>query len=136
MQKIEKDCKQTRRGDPTREFHSVLDEIRDLYENKGYLKQKSLFEFMKEKYGWTMDYSTFTRHFNKEIKKKEIKKESDEAGSQKKSDSEPILNKEDNTTIQKETNDDYKAEIEAEVMAYGKKMREIKEIIEKEGKEK
>lgn len=133
MQKIEKDCKQTRRGDPTREFHSVLDEIRDLYENKGYLKQKSLFEFMKEKYGWTMDYSTFTRHFNKEIKKKEVKKESD---------SEPILDKEDNTTIQKETNDDYKteidykAEIEAEVMAYGKRMREIKEIIEEEGKEK
>jgi hypothetical protein len=91
---------------------------------------------MKKRYQWKMSYKTFTLYFNKEIKKKEIKKESDEAGSQKKSDSESILDKEDNTTIQKETSDDYKAEIEAEVMAYGKRMREIKEIIEKEGKEK
>ncbi|MDD3592372.1 MAG: hypothetical protein PHO65_07005 [Sulfurovum sp.] len=122
-----------RKISPRREFYSHIDEIRNLYENKGFLFATDLYEEMKKVHNLKMSYWTFNEYFKKEIKKKEIK---DETGPQKKLDSEPILNKEDNTTIQKETNDDYKAEIEAEVMAYGKKMREIKEIIEKEGKEK
>jgi hypothetical protein len=125
-----------RKISPRREFYSHIDEIRNLYENKGFLFATDLYEEMKRVHNLKMSYWTFNEYFKKEIKKKEIKKESDEAGFQKKSDSEPILDKEDNTTIQKETSDDYKAEIEAEVMSYGKRMREIKEIIEKEGNEK
>ncbi len=59
-------------GDPVREFYSVLSEMINLYQNKGYLKGKSLYEKMKEKYNWQMSYSTFTRYFNKEIKNKKF----------------------------------------------------------------
>jgi len=56
--------------DAVREFYSVIEEIRDLYEKQGYLKAKSLFLFMQDKQKWQMTYSTFCRYFNKEIKSK------------------------------------------------------------------
>jgi hypothetical protein len=55
--------------DVTREFYSVINEIRDLYENKGYRKQKSLYLKMKDKHNWLMCYQSFSNYFNKEIKK-------------------------------------------------------------------
>ncbi|MDD3499079.1 MAG: hypothetical protein PHS85_01835 [Sulfurovum sp.] len=66
--KIEKNLKKSKPTDAKREFYSCLDEMKDLYRNQGYLKQKSLYEKMKEKYKWQMSYISFTLYFNKEIK--------------------------------------------------------------------
>lgn len=55
---------------PMREFYSCLNEIRDLYQNQGFLIAKDLFEEMKNKHNWMMSYKTFTIHFNKEFKSK------------------------------------------------------------------
>lgn len=66
--KIEKNLKKSKPTDAKREFYSCLDEMKDLYQNQGYLKQKSLYEKMKEKYKWQMSYISFTLYFNKEIK--------------------------------------------------------------------
>lgn len=69
LEEIAKACRKLQKTDPMREFYSVIDEIRDLYENQGYKKAIHLFAEMKKRHKWGMEYSTFTRHFNKEIKK-------------------------------------------------------------------
>jgi len=70
---MSKNRKKSQETDPVREFYSVISEIRDMYENQGYLKQKSLYEKMKKTYDWTMSYSTFNRYFVKEIKNKYLR---------------------------------------------------------------
>ncbi|MDD5406942.1 MAG: hypothetical protein PHE73_08410 [Sulfurovaceae bacterium] len=68
-----KNRKKSQETDPVREFYSVISEIIDLYQNQGYLKQKSLYEKMKKTHNWTMSYSTFNRYFVKEIKNKYLR---------------------------------------------------------------
>jgi len=57
---------------PIREFYSCLDEMKDLYQNRGFLIAKDLFEEMKKRHNWMMSYKTFTIYFNKEFKSKTI----------------------------------------------------------------
>jgi len=66
--KIKNNQEKSKPTDAKREFYSCLDEMKDLYQNQGYLKQKSLYEKMKEKYKWKMTYQSFSIYFNKEIK--------------------------------------------------------------------
>jgi len=66
--KIKNNQEKSKYPDAKREFYSVIEEIKDLYKNQGYLKQKSLYEKMKEKYKWKMTYQSFSNYFNKEIK--------------------------------------------------------------------
>lgn len=68
--KIKNNQEKSKYPDAKREFYSVIEEIKDLYKNQGYLKQKSLYEKMKEKYKWKMTYQSFSNYFNKEIKNK------------------------------------------------------------------
>ncbi len=68
--KIKNNQEKSKPTDAKREFYSCLDEMKDLYLNQGYLKQKSLYEKMKEKYKWQMSYQCFSNYFNKEIKNK------------------------------------------------------------------
>ncbi|MFA5502414.1 MAG: hypothetical protein WC253_07245 [Sulfurovaceae bacterium] len=55
---------------PRREFYSCLEEMKDLYQNQGFVIAKDLFEEMKNRYNWMMSYKTFTIYFNKEFKVK------------------------------------------------------------------
>lgn len=55
---------------PMREFYSCFEEMRDLYQNQGFLIAKDLFEEMKKRHDWMMSYKTFTVYFNKEFKGK------------------------------------------------------------------
>lgn len=107
-------------ADAMREFYSIINEIRDLYENHGFKKQKSLYNEMKEKYNWKMSYKSFTIYFNKEIKPKEEEKLK-----------EPIkIQTQNNNTVKTGVESDkearLKAEVIAEMNAYGEKQERIK----------
>jgi len=100
---IQKNSKKFKPTDAKREFYSCLIEMRDLYKNQGYLKQKSLYEKMKEKHRWQMSYNTFTLYFNKEIKNKNFHPTSQGENSNSK-ENEIVDN--DFQIIPKETNDE------------------------------
>lgn len=68
--KIQKNSKKSEINDPKREFYATLNEIKDLYQNHGFLKARSLYEEMKKIHNWQMSYVSFTLYFNKEIKNK------------------------------------------------------------------
>lgn len=70
--KIQKNSKKSEINDPKREFYATLNEIKDLYQNHGFLKARSLYEEMKKIHNWKMSYVSFTLYFNKEIKNKEL----------------------------------------------------------------
>lgn len=65
-----KQKKMTYSASPKLEFYSRIHIIKDMYENQGYKKLTELFRVMQDKYGWKMEYSSFTRYFNIEIKNK------------------------------------------------------------------
>lgn len=71
--KIKKNKEKSKSVDAIREFYANIDEIRDLYQNQGYLKAKSLYEEMANRHQWQMSYMSFTVYFNKEIKNKQTK---------------------------------------------------------------
>jgi len=124
-----------KRADAMREFYSVIKEIRDLYENHGFLKQKSLYNEMTNKYNWKMTYKSFTIYFNKEIKQNSKnntnthKKNKEEIGDVNKIQNNNTI-KTEKTEIESE-DARLKAEIIADMNAYGEKQKRIKEKIKK-----
>ena len=59
--------KSTKRGQHKLEFYAALEEIKDLYHNKGYVVYTLLYEHLKEKYNWEMSYITFNKYANREL---------------------------------------------------------------------
>jgi len=59
--------KSTKRGQHKLEFYAALEEIKDLYHNKGYVVYTLLYEHLKEKYNWEMSYITFNKYAKREL---------------------------------------------------------------------
>jgi Mn-containing catalase len=59
--------KSTRRGQHKLEFYAALEEIKDLYQNKGYVVYTLLYEHLKKKYNWEMSYITFHKYAKREL---------------------------------------------------------------------
>jgi len=91
--------KELQKKDPMREFYRDLVEIKDLYENQGYRKMKTLYNYLSFKNKWSMEYSTFTRHFNKEIKNKITAKINPSKNTDTILEVEPIAKKEEKEVI-------------------------------------
>jgi len=68
--KIKNNQEKSKYPDAKREFYATLNEIKDLYQNHGFLKARSLYEEMKKIHNWQMTYQSFSNYFNKEIKNK------------------------------------------------------------------
>lgn len=59
--------KPTKRGQHKLEFYAALEEIKDLYFDKGYVVYTLLYEHLKEKYNWEMSYITFNKYAKREL---------------------------------------------------------------------
>jgi len=58
--------KRTQKGVHKIEFYAALEELKDLYFNKGFVVYKILYEKLKKKYNWDMTYNTFIVYAKRE----------------------------------------------------------------------
>jgi hypothetical protein len=66
MAKAKKTIK-TQKGDHKMEFYAALDDIKNLYTNKGFVIYKRLYEHLKLQKKWKMSYVTFCIYASREL---------------------------------------------------------------------